>query len=210
MIIDGLRALVKKSEDQAHQLQELDNLEQRLRKEEQAALVHLGGLGADKLSSSEEGGLDAVTRRKLQLLQDTRVKLELLPGVRAKARAELAGLRPKLRAAIDALSRHCEGLADAKLSDLHAKLLQDLSPVCGAGTERLKAAVLSTVLKSDLEQYRLAFRERAGGDDLVAMAEDRILLAQSFEQGLPCPHASDPGVDPVGEMVGAMSARGRF
>lgn len=210
--VDRLQAMVKKEEEQRRQIEELDSLRQRLQKEESDALAHLGGLGADKLSAaSEDGGqFDAATRRKVQLLRDVQTKLEIVPGVRAMAQAELAGLRPRIRSAIAALSSHCEQQASAKLSELHAKYLQDLAPVCGAGTERLNAAARSIALNSDLEQWRLAFREQDLAEDLAAAAEERIALAQQFAQGLPCPNASDRGADPIGAMVGAIAARGRF
>ena len=209
--IDALRQLAEKFEDGRRQLGELNALETRLRAEEAAARAHLGGLGPEQLAAVSEGGghFDEATQIKLRSLSDVQTKLDLLPGVRANCRAVVAALRPKVQAATDDLSRHCEADAEAKLKALHAKLMQDLAPVCGAGTARLKTAVLGLVLKSDCEQWRLTFLERARGDDPAAVAEDRIALAEQFQQGALCPHASDQGNE-MTDMGAAVSARGRF
>ena len=211
ILIEALQKLVNKFEDGRRQLEELDALEVRLRAEEANVRAHLVGFGPEQLlaSSEETGHFDEPTRRQLRSLSDVQTKLDLLPGVRVKQRAELAALRPKVKAGTDALIRHCEDEAEARLKALHAKLVKDLAPVCGEDTERLKTAVLGVVLKSDLEQWRVTWHERTRGDDPADTARERIALAEQFQAGAVCPHASDQG-NALTDMTAAISSRGRF
>jgi hypothetical protein len=210
-LIDSLLKLVEKFEAGRGQLDDLDALESRLRSEESVVQSQLAGLGPEQLAAGTEGTdhFDESTRRKLRSLSDIQTKLGLLPGVRSRQQAGVAALRSKLKPATDALTRHCGGETEEKLKALHAKLTADLAPICGKGTERLKDAVLSIVLKSDLEQWRLAFSDRQRANDPVEAAMAAIALAEEFQRGGACPHAVDQ-TNEVADMVAKIGARGRF
>jgi hypothetical protein len=210
-LIENCQKALQKRDNQRQRLDDLDRTKARLISEEANLLSQLAGLGPEQLAagSLETGHFDETTALKVQALRDIQTKKELVPAVRSQLEADIQQINIAIHQAATKLRRYCERESDTKLQALHDKLMGDLAPICGKDTNRLRESVLSVVLKSDQEQWRLCFRTSNAGSNPIAAAKDAVELAQQWEQGLPCPDALDRS-SPLDDMSALISARGRF
>ncbi|MCX6922562.1 MAG: hypothetical protein NT154_05005 [Verrucomicrobia bacterium] len=192
-----VRTVVGKYENALAKQHELAGLRDPLECEAKGIILHLSDLPTEVLALPQSGAehFPTATAQKLRSLASLRTKLELLPGVEAKLVAELARLRPQMRAAVKTLITHCREEAakdmEKEKSDLTAHLLK-----CYSGdVESAKVAAVTALNASsafDLSsaprqgcsacKWLEAFSHYQHATDPIEDAQTAINMAEAFKK----------------------------
>lgn len=186
-LIESLAKLRGRFEETQRSVQRLHELRGQLDTQAKQLIVQLSDLPPEALALPQAGTeqFAPATAQKLRSLSDLRTKLELVPGVVAREQSKLQDLRQKIRAAIKALMRDCQNQADAKMTELQAKLSADMLAHCGGDEDRAKAAVDGIIANSEAKRWLEAFQYYSHDSEPVRDAQAAIELAESFERGQP-------------------------
>ncbi|MCX6923239.1 MAG: hypothetical protein NT154_08530, partial [Verrucomicrobia bacterium] len=157
--------------------------------------LHLSDLPPEVLALPQSGAehFPTATAQKLRSLASLRTKLKLLPGVEARLVAELARLRPQMRAAVKTLITHCREEAEKEMEKEKANIAAHLLKSFSGDAESAKAAAvraLNATSAFDLSsaprqgcsacKWLEAFSHYQHATDPVEDAQTAINLAEAF------------------------------
>ncbi len=176
-------------------IRQAEKLRESLTAEVESRRGRLAGLGLDELRAPDDekaGHFDPGTRREIQALRDCELKLDLLPGVRAKAAAKLEGARIEIKRLVRGLMRSYAELAEAKVEEARALLGEAHRKFVLTGPVELDKSIIVALMHSDPWHWREAFRFYGHQDDPAEDARGALSLVERFAKGEACPYASPP------------------
>ena len=195
-LIEAVKEACGRYRDAGLALPNLDAKERELIAEREIFKARVDKLPPESISVLGEDGrpFDVETRRLLSSLSDIQIKLDLLPGIRVRCRAEQQGLAIEIRRCVKALIADCLKAATAKLDKDQSDLAAHLAPLHGGNLDRARAAAsLATEpnrwaalggVSSPCEAWtwRETFAYRAAAADPLQDGESAIRLAESFDR----------------------------
>lgn len=151
------------------------------------------------LPSGDDKAFDRPTSRMLSARDDIGTKLDLLPGIRVRYRAQAEGLSQRLRSAAKSMVHHCRDQAEAKMKKDEDALVQYLLSHYSGDIDEAKAAAAKAMRATaawEIGQNRTqganAFRwfalfaNYSHAADPLSDAETIIGMAERFDRGQPC------------------------
>lgn len=198
--IDSLRTTSQSLRQALLALENLDRQEGELKSAHEKVAAQLAKLPVEALTAPEgdDKPFDRATSRMIVARGDICVKLDLLPGIRVRFRAQAEGLRYQVRGGVKALAHHCRDLASAKLEKALDEVATQLLPQYAGVAEDARAAAARVMLGPDqwdlpgrpavacnARRWLETFAHWEHQSDPLSDAEAAIALAESFERGEP-------------------------
>jgi hypothetical protein len=201
---DKIDALKTACESLRTARQALDNLVQQeaeLKAAREKLQLQLADIPVESLAlpSGDDKAFDRPTSRMLSARHDIGIKLDLLPSIRVRYRAQAEGLGQRIRIAAKSLVHHCRDAAEVKFEQAETELTAYLSKYYPGDGDAAKAAAakalrattpweVGTVSTQGANacKWLATFSQYSHAADPLEDAQNVISLAETFTRDGAC------------------------